>query len=76
MNSSVVKYEITIDPQSGTFGIGNVTFDPQQLKSEVEKIIPQLLKGQRDYNNGYEWLYLEGLTFGGAPTSAGLCFQD
>jgi len=71
-----VKYEITIDSQSGTFGIGNVTLEPQQIKSEVEKILSQLLKSQRDHSNGYEWLYLEGLTFGGEPTSAGLCFQD
>ena len=67
--------EITIDPLTGILGLGDARLRPLQSKSEVEPQIAQLLQGSRDHGNGYEWLYLSGLTFGRRPASAGLCFH-
>lgn len=66
----------TIDPHTGSLGIGGVRLQPSQLKPEIEPHVAALVKGSRDHGNGYDWLYLEGLTFGGQPTSVGLCFHD
>lgn len=71
-----METQITIDPQTGTLGVGGVRLQPSQSKSEVEPQIAELVKGSRDHGNGYEWLYLDGLTFGGQPSSLGLCFHD
>lgn len=68
--------QLTIDPQTGSLGVGGVRLQPRQSKAEVEPQVAPLLKGSRDHRNGYEWLYLGGLTFGGQPASVSLCFRD
>lgn len=71
-----MRTQVTIDPQTGSLGVGNFRIEPLQSKSEVEPQIAPLVEGTRDHGNGYEWLYLGGLTFGGQPALVGLCFHD
>jgi len=68
--------EITIDPHTGILGVGDLRLRPLELKSEAEPQIAHLVKWSQDHGNGYEWLYLGWLTFGGQPASLGLCFHD
>jgi hypothetical protein len=70
-----METKFTIDPQTGSLGVGEVRLRPLQSKSEVELQVAQLIKGSRDHRNGFEWLYLTGLTFGGHPASVGLGFH-
>ena len=35
-----------------------------------------LVRGKRDYGNGYCWLTLNRMTFGGEPCGAALCFFE
>ncbi|WP_309753214.1 hypothetical protein [Novosphingobium sp.] len=67
--------EITINPLTGSLGVGNVRLQPRQSKLEFEPQIALLLKGSRDHGNGHEWLYLEGLTFGGQTALLSLCLH-
>ena len=67
--------QISIDEQTGHLGIGRIRLHPLQSKSEVEAQVLELVNGSRDHGNGYEWLYLAGLTFGDQPASLGLCFH-
>lgn len=68
--------QLTIDAETGSLGLGGVRLQSRQSRSEVEPQIASLVKGSRDHGNGYEWLYLGGLTFGGQPASVDLCFHD
>ena len=68
--------QLTIDAQTGSLSVGGVRLQPLQSKSEVEGQTALLVKGSRDHGNGYEWLFLGGLTFGGQPASVDLCFHD
>ncbi|MBM3927437.1 MAG: hypothetical protein FJ335_03115 [Sphingomonadales bacterium] len=67
--------QFTIDPQTGGLGVGDVRLRPLQLKSEVESQVAQWIESSRDHGNGFQWLYLARLTFGGQPASVGLCFR-
>jgi hypothetical protein len=69
--------EISIDRDTGSIRIGDVALmKPHQLKGAVEPQVANLLAGSRDQGNGYEWLNLRGLTFGGQPASLSICFHD
>lgn len=70
-----MEAQFTIDTQTGNLGVGDVWLRPLQSKLEVEPQVAQLVKSSRDHGNGFEWLYLTGLTFGGQPASVGLCFH-
>ncbi|WP_294297758.1 hypothetical protein [uncultured Sphingomonas sp.] len=67
--------QFTIDPQTGSLGVGNVRLRPLQLRSEVEPQVAQWIESSRDHGNGFRWLYLARLTFGGQPAFVGLCFR-
>ncbi len=67
---------IFIDPQTGSIGLGEVRLNPLDTKADAEPLIAHLLDAPRFHENGYEWLYLRGLTFGGHPASMGLCFHN
>ena len=67
--------QFTIDAQSGILAIGEVLLEPRQSISLIEPQIAFLVKSGIDHGNGYEWLYLHGLSFGGEPASMGLCFH-
>lgn len=69
--------EISIDRDSGSIRIGDVALlKPHQRKDAVETQVANLLASSRDHGNGYEWLNLRGLTFGGQPASLSICFHD
>ena len=68
---------IFIDRATGAIRIGDLALlTPNAAKASVEPQIAGLLAGSRDHGNGYEWLNLRGLTFGGEAASLSLCFRD
>ena len=75
MDGSTMEVQFTIDPETGSLGVGDVWLQPLQSRSDVELQVAQLVTGLRDHGNGFEWLYLGGLTFGGQSASVGLCFH-
>lgn len=71
-----METQFTIDPQTGSLGVGEVRLLPLQSKFEIETQVARLVSGSRDHGSGFEWLYLTGLTFGGQAASVGLCFHS
>ena len=68
---------IFIDRATGNIQIGDLALlKPNDAKASVEPQIATLLAGSRDHGNGYEWLDLLGLTFGGEVAALSLCFHD
>jgi len=68
---------IFIDRATGEIRIDEVCLlTPYAAKTSVEPQVASLLAGSRDNGNGYEWLDLHGLTFGGEEASLSLCFHD
>jgi len=37
--------------------------------------LADLYAGSRNHNNGYEWAFFKGFSFGGAPSGMSLCFK-
>jgi hypothetical protein len=69
--------ELWINRTSGDIRIGNLALlQPSQSKGSIEPLVADLLDGSRDYGNGFEWLFLSGLTFGGQPAWLSICFHD
>ena len=69
--------ELWINKDTGEIRIGDhVLLQPNQAKSSIEPLVADLLEGSRDHGNGFEWLYLRGLTFGGQPAGLSVCFRD
>lgn len=67
----------SIDPATGAVRIGDAgLLAPNQSKDSVEPAVARFLTQSRDLGNGYEWLTLGGLTFGGQPATLSLCFHD
>ena len=65
-----------IDRLKGSIVIGDATrLEPYQARASVEPQVEAFLNRSRDFGNGYEWLYLDGLSFGGHPASLQLCFE-
>lgn len=72
-----MEAKLTIDRDIGSIRIGNVAvLQAGQSKDTVALLIANFLAGSRDHGNGYEWLYLRGLTFGGQPAALSICFHD
>jgi hypothetical protein len=68
---------ISIDPTTGSICIGgDVRLMSNDPKAAVEPQLADWLNGSRNHGNGYEWLYLSGLNFGGHPASLSLCFHE
>lgn len=65
-----------IERSSGCIRIGDVRLEPGQAKGEIEPRVAPLVGGSRDHGNGYEWLELRGLSFGGEAAALSLCFHD
>lgn len=77
MDALLMAAELRIDRNTGDIRIGDVTtLRPNQTKSSIEPMIANLLKGSRDHGNGFEWLDLRDLTFGGEPAGLSLCFHN
>ncbi|SEJ84784.1 hypothetical protein SAMN05518849_115102 [Sphingobium sp. AP50] len=69
--------ELWINEDTGEMRIGDLALlQPYQTKGSIEPQVADLLEGSRDYGNGYEWLYLGGLTFGGLSARLALCFHN
>lgn len=65
----------SIEPNSGCLCIGELILRPFQTRAEIEPRITHLIERSLDHRNGYEWLYLGGLSFGGQPAIVALCFH-
>jgi hypothetical protein len=67
----------SIDRETGSIRIGDtVVFKPGEQKVKVESQVRDLVDGFQDHGNGFEWLTLHRLTFGGRPAHLSLCFHD
>lgn len=62
---------------------GSITIDDRKIRidaSLTKEVAGQMLaafyKSAVDHKDGYEWIYLEGLSFGGVPSAMALCFHD
>jgi hypothetical protein len=63
--------------QTGDLRIGNeVSLSPYAAREAAEPSIAPWLFETRDMGNGYAWLKLRGVTFGGQPASLALCFNN
>lgn len=69
--------KLSISSDSGNINIGgDIVLLPMQSKSEIEPRVADMVIGARKHRNGFEWLDLGGLTFGGSPAVLSLCFHD
>jgi len=69
--------ELWINRDTGEIRIGDlVSLQPNQIKGSIEPLMADLLEGSRDHGNGFEWLDLRRLTFGGQPAALSICFHD
>jgi hypothetical protein len=69
--------DFSIDPHTGNMLIGHdVRLTPKQDKASVEPLVARFFARSWDHGNGYEWLFLQDLSFGGRPTGLALCFHD
>ena len=64
----------TIDRQDGALLVGDRRLTGGQRRREIERALGAHVMGGRDFGNGYAWLDLEGLAFGGHPAWLSLCF--
>ena len=68
--------EFFIDCQNGRFSVGGAnTIGAGDTKVEVEAKSASLSREWKDGGNGYEWLNLQGLSFGGVPCGLAMCFH-
>lgn len=68
---------IFIEAQTGDVCLGpQIRLKAGQAKSIAEPTIAGWLAGSVDYGNGYEWLTLRGLSFGGEKAALSLCFHE
>lgn len=71
-----MPHPFSIDRETGDIRIREIaTLRGSVLKTEVSAQVGDLVEGARDHGNGYEWMYLGGLTFGGRPAHLALCFH-
>lgn len=72
-----VTTPFAIDAATGSIRIGDaILLEPRQRIAAIESKIAGWLIGSRDMGNGYAWLSLNGLSFGGEPAGLALCFHD
>ncbi|MET0247432.1 MAG: hypothetical protein ABW182_11835 [Sphingomonas sp.] len=67
----------SIDRDNGGFRFdGALVIEPGACSIEVEPRVQALIMRARDHGNGYRWLDLAGLSFGGRPAWLSLGFHD
>jgi hypothetical protein len=67
---------LSIDRGTGSIRIGDaVWLEPNEARASIEPRVVTLLAGSRNLGNGYEWIDLRGLAFGGQPAALSVCFQ-
>lgn len=68
--------KLWINGDTGEILIGDrAILRPNQTKDLIEPLVAHLHGGSQDHGNGFEWLYLRGLTFGGQPAGLSICFH-
>jgi hypothetical protein len=73
----LAAHELIVDPESGALTLtGLARISAGQTRAALEPELRPCVTGQRDHRNGYAWLMVGGLTFGGLPCSLGICFHD
>ena len=66
---------IIIEAETGAIQLGaRDRLLPWESLAAVEPRVAHLLRHRKDFGTGYEWLYLQDLSFGGQPASLALCF--
>jgi len=71
-----MAYDLAVDPANGALTLaGWATIGAGQPRSALEPALRPLIKGELDHRNGYVWLTIGGLAFGGLPCTLGLCFN-
>ena len=69
--------EVSIERDTGSLRIGDIgRLTSGQSKADVLVQLEPFVRGERDHRNGYVWLRLDGLTFGGRPAFLALCFHN
>ncbi|QDX24871.1 hypothetical protein FPZ54_01720 [Sphingomonas suaedae] len=69
--------KLSIARETGCVRIGDLAvLGSRHHKSAVEQAVGPLVIGSRDHGNGYEWLDLGGMTFGGEQAALSLCFSS
>lgn len=72
-----MEQELFIDCQTGNILIGDLALlKPHERRDSVEPVIQGLMESSLDHNNGYEWLILNGVAFGGQSAGLSLCFYN
>jgi hypothetical protein len=77
MTADASPIALSIDRDSG--GIlfdGALAIEPGARSIDVERRVQDLILRSRDHGNGYRWLDLGGLSFGGQPAWLSLGFHD
>ncbi|PXA97913.1 hypothetical protein DMC47_10985 [Nostoc sp. 3335mG] len=77
MTAEQDRIAFAIDRDSG--GIlfdGALAIEPRAHSAEVELRVRDLILRSRDHGNGYRWLDLGRLSFGGRPAWLSLAFHD
>jgi hypothetical protein len=70
-----MKLAFSFDASDGSMLVGDRRLGAGQSRRAVERLMAPQVKGRRDFGNGYAWLDLEGLSFGGQPAWLSLCFH-
>lgn len=66
----------SIDRHDGAILIGDLRLTARESRRSAERKVGPWLHSVLDHRNGYVWLNLDGLAFGGHPAGLALCFHD
>lgn len=70
-----MSLDMIIEPETGIVRLGAIdALMPRERLARVRPRVAHLLHAHQDHGNGYRWLYLNGLRFGGHSASLSLCF--
>jgi hypothetical protein len=77
MDADAMVPAMIIDRRNGCIRLGEeVSLKPYQMRETIEPVVAAWLTGVRDHQNGYVWLNLRGLRFGGEEAGLSLCFHN
>lgn len=72
-----MQHEMTIEPATGAVSISGIpcALSAGLSREVVAAGLAALVRSERDLRNGYAWLEFAGLSFGGKPAWASVCFH-
>lgn len=77
MHAVPMAPSFSIDEQTGDIRIGDtIVLKSGEQRAAAELQVATLADRSRDHGNGFSWLHLRGLTFGGQPAHLSLYFYD